>query len=159
MPLVKEMQEHLAFELDFRREVESAERIATLFKDDPAVRVPRVHHELSGARVITMEFVSGIKPTDKAALEAAGIDPQDVIQELMRVYTTMILARGFFQADPHPGNMFVNACKTESGKIIPQFTLIDFGLSKELPDGFGYGLFNLMFALMTTNEGAMVRAF
>jgi len=159
MPLLKEMQKHLSLELDFRREVESAERIAALFQEDPAVRVPRVHHEYSSGRVITMEFLSGIKPTDKAALRAAGIDPADVVQELMRIYTTMILARGFFQADPHPGNIFVNPHRTESGRVIPRFVLLDFGLSKELPDGFGYGLFNLMFSLMTTNEGAMVRAF
>ena len=159
MPLLKEMQKHLAFELDFRREVKSAERIAELFKEDPAVRVPRVYGELSGGRVITMEFLAGIKPTDKAALEKAGIDPKDVVQELMRIYTTMILARGFFQADPHPGNIFVNPYRSESGRVVPHFVLLDFGLSKELPDGFGYGLFNLMFALMTTNEGAMVRAF
>ena len=159
MPLLKEMQKHLSFELDFRREVESSERIAELFSEDPSVRVPRVHHELSTGRVITMEFLSGIKPTDKAALSAAGIDPADVVQELMRVYTTMILARGFFQADPHPGNIFVNPHRSESGRVVPRFVLLDFGLSKELPDGFGYGLFNLMFSLMTTNEGAMVRAF
>lgn len=159
MPLLKEMQKHLAFELDFKREVESSERIAELFREDPAVRVPRVYHELSGARVITMEFLSGIKPNDKPALQAQGIDPADVVQELMRVYTTMILARGFFQADPHPGNIFVNPYRTRSGRVVPHFVLLDFGLSKELPDGFGYGLFNLMFSLMTTNEGAMVRAF
>jgi predicted unusual protein kinase regulating ubiquinone biosynthesis (AarF/ABC1/UbiB family) len=159
IPLLKEMQKHLSLELDFRREVESAERIAALFKDDPAVRVPRVHHEFSSGRVITMEFLSGIKPTDKEGLLANGIDPSDVVQELMRIYTTMILARGFFQADPHPGNIFVNPHRTESGRVIPHFVLLDFGLSKELPDGFGYGLFNLMFSLMTTNEGAMVRAF
>lgn len=159
MPLLQEMQKHLALELDFRREVQSGERIAELFQDDPAVRVPRVYHELSAGRVITMEFVGGIKPTDKKALEAAGIDPLDVVQELMRIFTTMILARGFFQADPHPGNIFVNPHRTASGRIVPRFTLLDFGLSKELPDGFGYGLFNLMFAMMTTNEGAMVRAF
>lgn len=159
MPLVQEMQKHLALELDFRREVESGERIAELFKDDPAVRVPRVYREFSGGRVITMEFLSGLKPNDKPGLIAAGIDPQDVVQELMRIYTTMILARGFFQADPHPGNIFVNPHKTRDGRVIPRFVLLDFGLSKELPDGFGYGLFNLMFALMTTNEGAMVRAF
>jgi predicted unusual protein kinase regulating ubiquinone biosynthesis (AarF/ABC1/UbiB family) len=159
MPLLQEMQKYLALELDFLREVESAERVAALFKEDPVVRVPRVYHELSTGRVITMEFLSGIKPTDKAALEAAGIDPLDVVQELMRVYVTMILARGFFQADPHPGNIFVNPHRTSSGRIMPHFVLLDFGLSKELPDGFGYGLFNLMFALMTANEGAMVRAF
>jgi predicted unusual protein kinase regulating ubiquinone biosynthesis (AarF/ABC1/UbiB family) len=159
MPLLEELSKHLAFELDFAREVESAARIAELFQDDPAVRVPRVHKGLSTPRVITMEFLGGIKPNDKTALLAAGIDPQDVVQELMRIYSTMILARGFFQADPHPGNIFVNPHRTPDGRVVPHFVLLDFGLSKELPDGFGYGLFNLMFALMTTNEAAMVRAF
>ena len=63
----------------------------------------------------------------------------------------MILAAGFFQADPHPGNLFV----TPEGQVV----VLDFGLSKELPEGFGLGLFELMFSLMTFNESAMVRAF
>lgn len=159
MPLLRELQKHLAFELDFRREVESAERVADLFTEDSAVRVPRMCHEFSAGRVITMEFLGGIKPTDKRALIAAGLDPREVVQELTRIYVTMILARGFFQADPHPGNIFVNPYTLPSGRVVPHFILLDFGLSKELPDGFGYGLFNLMFALMTMNEAAMVRAF
>jgi aarF domain-containing kinase len=106
-----------------------------------------------------MEFLGGIKPTDKEGLEAAGMDPRDVVQELMRVYVTMILARGFFQADPHPGNIFVNPHRTTSGRIVPRFVLLDFGLSKELPEGFGYALFNLMFSMMTANEASMIRAF
>jgi ubiquinone biosynthesis protein len=159
MPLLRELQTHLALELDFRREVDSAERIAELFRDDPTVRVPRMYRELSAGRVITMEYLSGIKPNDKDALVAAGLDPQEVIQELMRIYVTMILARGFFQADPHPGNIFVNPHQTTDGRIVPRFVLLDFGLSKELPKGFGYGLFNLMFAIMTSNEAATIRAF
>ena len=159
MPVLEELQKHLMFELDFVREVQSAERIAELFNDDPAVTVPRVYHELSSRRVITMEFVSGIKPTDKAAIAAAGLNPAEVVQELMRVYVTMILARGFFQADPHPGNIFVNPYRRSDGKVIPRFVLMDFGLSKELPKGFGYALFNLMFAIMTQNDASAVKAF
>ncbi len=159
MPLLEELQKHLTMELDFKREVDSAERIAELFKDDPAVTVPRVCHELSSRRVITMEFVSGIKPTDKDALAAAGLNPAEVVQELMRVYVTMILARGFFQADPHPGNIFVNPHRRSDGKVIPRFVLMDFGLSKELPKGFGYALFNLMFAIMTQHDATAVKAF
>ncbi len=159
MPLLQELQKHLKFELDFRREVQSAERIAELFKDDPAVTVPRMYHELSAGRVITMEFLSGIKPTDRDALIAAGLRPAAVVQELMRIYVTMILARGFFQADPHPGNIFVTPYRTSAGKMIPRFVLLDFGLSKELPGGFGYALFNLMFAIMTQNDASAIKAF
>ena len=159
MPLLHELQMHLGLELDFRREVQSSERVAELFRDDPAVRVPRAHHELSTGRVITMELLEGLKPTDKEGLMAAGIEPQEVVQELMRIYVTMILARGFFQADPHPGNIFVNPHRTDDGRVVPRFVLLDFGLSKELPKGFGYALFNLMFAIMTSNEASTIRAF
>jgi predicted unusual protein kinase regulating ubiquinone biosynthesis (AarF/ABC1/UbiB family) len=69
----------------------------------------------------------------------------------MHAFVRMILAEGFFQADPHPGNLLV----TPERKLI----LLDFGLSKELPEGFGLGLFELMFSLMTLNEAAMIRAF
>ena len=151
LPLLKELTTHIGMELDMRREAQSADRVRALFADDPRVWIPRVHHELSTTRVMVMERVSGMKVTDKAALEAAGLDPADVVQDLMRVYVRMILAAGFFQADPHPGNLMV----TREGRLI----VLDFGLSKELPDGYGLGLFELMFSMMTMNESAMIRAF
>ncbi len=151
LPLLQELAQHLAMELDFRREARSADRVRQLFADDAAVVVPGIHHEWSTGHVITMELVGGMKITDRAALEAAGIDPGDVVQDLMRIYVRMILAAGFFQADPHPGNLFVRPDR----KIV----LLDFGLSKELPEGFGLGLFELMFSMMTLNEAAMIRAF
>ncbi len=151
LPLVVELTDHLALEVDFEREADCAERIRALFAKDGTVVVPQVHRAWSTRRVLTMELVEGIKVTDKAALEAQGIRPDDVVQELMRIYTRMILAAGFFHADPHPGNLFVQP----NGHVV----LLDFGLSKELPEGFGLGLFELMFSMMTLNEAAMIRAF
>jgi predicted unusual protein kinase regulating ubiquinone biosynthesis (AarF/ABC1/UbiB family) len=98
-----------------------------------------------------MQRVSGMKITDKAALEAAGLDPAEVVQDLMGAYVRMILAAGFFQADPHPGNLMVTPAR--------ELILLDFGLAKELPEGYGLGLFELMFSMMTLNESAMIRAF
>jgi predicted unusual protein kinase regulating ubiquinone biosynthesis (AarF/ABC1/UbiB family) len=151
LPLLDELVKHVALELDFRREGESAERVRRLFAADDRVRVPEIHAEWSTRRVLVMERVSGMKVTDKDALVAAGLDPADVVQDLMRVWVRMIMAEGFFQADPHPGNLFV----TPEGRLV----LLDFGLSKELPEGFGLGLFELMFSMMTQNESAMLRAF
>jgi ubiquinone biosynthesis protein len=151
LPLLKELTSHTRMELDMRREAVSCDRVRELFADDARVWIPRIHHELSTGRVLVMERVAGIKITDKPALEAAGLDPADVVQDLMRVYVRMILAAGFFQADPHPGNLMV----TPDGKLI----VLDFGLSKELPEGYGLGLFELMFSMMTMNESAMIRAF
>jgi predicted unusual protein kinase regulating ubiquinone biosynthesis (AarF/ABC1/UbiB family) len=151
LPLLEELSRHLALELDFAREVESAERIRAFFRKDPHVLIPRFHRDWCTRRVITMEYLGGIKVTDTDGLAAAGIDPAEVVQGLMTIYTRMILAYGFFQADPHPGNIFIRPG--------PQFVLLDFGLAKELPKGFGLGLFELMFSMMTFNEAAMIRAF
>jgi len=151
LPLLTELTTHLGYELDFCREADSGERVRALFADDDHVKVPEVIREWSTKRVLVMEFVSGIKITEKAQLEAAGLDPAEVLQDLMSIYVRMILAAGFFQADPHPGNLFV----TEKGEVV----VLDFGLAKELPEGFGMGLFELMFSLMTFNETAMIRAF
>jgi predicted unusual protein kinase regulating ubiquinone biosynthesis (AarF/ABC1/UbiB family) len=151
LPLVEELTRYLALELDFQREADSADRVRELFKDEGYVAVPEIHRDLSTRRVLTMEFLDGIKVTDVAALRAAGIDPAEVVQTLMRIYVRMILAYGFFQADPHPGNLFVRP----NGKIV----LLDFGLSKDLRPGFGLGMFELMFSMMTLNEAAMLKAF
>jgi len=151
LPLLQELTRHVGYELDFLREAQSADRVRTLFAEDPEVWIPAIHHEFSTARLLVMERVDGIKITDKPALVAAGLDPADVVQNLMQVYVRMILAAGFFQADPHPGNLMV----TPEGRLI----VLDFGLSKELPEGYGLGLFELMFSMMTLNEAAMIRAF
>jgi predicted unusual protein kinase regulating ubiquinone biosynthesis (AarF/ABC1/UbiB family) len=155
MPLLTELTNHLALELDFEREADAADRVRKIFADDPGVVVPRIHREWSTRRVLVMELVDGIKPTDAEGLRAAGIDPGDVVQDLMRVYVRMILAAGFFHADPHPGNLFVRLDSQGRRELV----LMDFGLSKSLPDGFGLGLFELMFSMMTMNEAAMIRAF
>lgn len=151
LPLLTELTDHIGFELDFRREAAFGARVRELFAADDHVLIPETYPEYSTERLLVMELVGGIKITDKAAIEAAGLDPADVVQDLLHVYVRMILAAGFFQADPHPGNLFV----TGDGKIV----VLDFGLSKELPEGFGLGLFELMFSLITFNETAMLRAF
>jgi predicted unusual protein kinase regulating ubiquinone biosynthesis (AarF/ABC1/UbiB family) len=151
LPLLRELTTHVGFELDMEREARSADRVREMFAKDRHVIVPRIHHELSTKRLLVMERVRGIKITEKEAIEAAGLDPAEVVQDLMRVYVQMVLAAGFFQADPHPGNLMVTPAR--------ELILLDFGLSKELPEGYGLGLFELMFSMMTLNESAMVRAF
>jgi ubiquinone biosynthesis protein len=151
LPLLDELQTHLALELDFRREVENAERVRKLFAKNRDVVVPEILFDHSTERVITMQLVSGIKANDRAGLEAAGIDPADVVQGLTSLWNQMIMGLGFFHADPHPGNVMI-----QPG---PRFVILDFGLAKQLPKGFGLGLFELMFSLSTENEAALVRAF
>ena len=154
-PLVDELARHIAYELDFCREAASGDRVRELFRGDPGVYVPHVYKQLSTSRVMTMDFASGVKVDDKAQLIADGFDPAEVMQELMRIFVRMIMGDGFFHADPHPGNLLVR--RAEDGES--QLVVLDFGLAKELPEGFGLGLFELMFSMMTMNEAAMIRAF
>ncbi len=151
LPLLTELTRHLALELDFEREADNADRVRELFADDEFVVVPGVHREWSTRRLLVMELVDGIKVTEREQLEAAGLEPGEVVQHLMQIYVKMILAAGFFQADPHPGNLFVRPNR--------QIVLMDFGLAKELPERFGLALFELMFSMMTLSEAAMIRAF
>jgi predicted unusual protein kinase regulating ubiquinone biosynthesis (AarF/ABC1/UbiB family) len=151
LPLLDELNKYLALELDFEREADNADRIRAMFADDPGVRVPEIHRDWSSRRVVTMELMDGMKVTDRDALARASVDRAELVQSLTSIYVRMILAQGFFQADPHPGNLFVQP----DGGIV----LLDFGLAKELPEGFGLGLFELMFSMMTLNEAAMIRAF
>ncbi len=151
LPLLTELTDHIALELDFLREADSADRVRELFREDQRVVIPEIHREWCTRRVLVMEKVGGLKITDVGALRQAGLEPAEVVQDLMAVYVRMIMGAGFFQADPHPGNMFV----TPEGKLV----LLDFGLAKQLPEGFGLGVFELIFSLMTRNESAMIRAF
>jgi ubiquinone biosynthesis protein len=154
-PLVAELAKYISYELDFRREAASADRVRALFDGDESVKIPRVYPAFSTARVMTMEFVSGIKVDDKERLLAEGFDPGLVMQNVMRVFVRMIMGAGFFHADPHPGNLLIR--RGEDGEA--QLVVLDFGLAKDLPEGFGLGLFELMFSMMTMNEAAMIRAF
>jgi predicted unusual protein kinase regulating ubiquinone biosynthesis (AarF/ABC1/UbiB family) len=151
LPLLEELATHIGYELDFEREAKSAERVKKLFENNKRVLVPKIYPEYSKKRVLTMQWLRGIKITEKQQLIDVGLKPREVLQDLMHIFVHMIMADGFFQADPHPGNLMV----TPKGEII----VLDFGLSKELPDGFGLGLFELMFSMMTLNEAAMIRAF
>ena len=153
MPLVEELQSSVPRELDFENEGRNAERIASFFAGRPEIHVPRVHWDLSTRRVLVMDFEPGIKITDVAALRAAGVDLDRVAEILVSAYCEQILARGFFHADPHPGNLLV-----QPGPSGPRVVFLDFGLAKELPEGFRAGVLEFAAALLRGKPEAMAAA-
>lgn len=98
----------------------ATERIARNRAGDPTVHIPRVFWETTTARVLTQERIVGLKVTDVAALDAAGIDRAALATRAARLVLTMVFEDGFFHADLHPGNLFIE----EGGRI----GLIDFGM-------------------------------
>jgi len=149
--IAREILKYIPMELDFVNEARNCETVRRNFAARPDVVVPRVYHELSSRRVLTMELVEGVKVTDLAALAAAGIDKHAIAQKLIEIFTQMILRDGFFHADPHPGNLLV-----QPG---PRIVLLDFGLAKDFPPAFRDAMVRLTFAILTTNRAQILAAF
>ncbi len=105
--LVEEFAHAITKELDFRQERRNLERCAQNFRDDPTVLIPKVYPELSTARVLTMSYVEGVKISDREALLRAGYDPHTVAVHGANALLKQIFVHGFFQGDPHPGNLLV----------------------------------------------------
>jgi cytochrome P450/predicted unusual protein kinase regulating ubiquinone biosynthesis (AarF/ABC1/UbiB family) len=134
--IMDEIAEFVALELDFEREARSTDRVRAALRDDPTVRIPRLHAEYTRPRLLVLEYLDGIKVADTEALAAAGHDLHVVTERIGRLYARMIFEQGFFQGDPHPGNLLVLP-----GTVIG---LLDFGLAKELPPGFGAAVAELL---------------
>jgi ubiquinone biosynthesis protein len=118
--LVEEFSQTLRAELDYIREGHSAERFAANFASDPHIHVPRVFWEVTTSRVLTLERIRGIKINDLEALDEQGTDRRWLAQYATNVVLKMVCEDGFFHADPHPGNFFIE----QDGAI----ALIDFGM-------------------------------
>jgi len=149
--VAREGLKYIPMELDFVHEADNADTMRRNFAGDPAVGVPEIYREFSARRVLTMELIEGIKITDIAALERAGIDKRAVAQKLMDQFCAMILRDGFFHADPHPGNILV-----QPG---PRLVYLDFGLAKDFPPKFRDGMVRLTFAILSSDREATIRAF
>jgi predicted unusual protein kinase regulating ubiquinone biosynthesis (AarF/ABC1/UbiB family) len=152
MPLIDELATHVPLELDFENEGRNAETVARIFRDRDDVVVPEILWDWTTPRVLTMEFMEGIKVTDLDALRAAGVDADRVARILVEAYCAQVLAHGFFHADPHPGNLLVQP----EG---PRLVFLDFGLSKQLPQGFRQGIVGFTAALIRGEPEALVQAF
>ncbi len=131
-------------ELDYRNESYHTRRLADNMKSMPGIHVPTVYLDLSTSRVMTEEFVTGVKLTKTQAIEAAGLDRDVLANNFLAAIIKQILVDGFFHADPHPGNLFVD---TETGVI----TFLDLGLIGELPQQQRFNLLDLLFT-MTQND-------
>jgi len=105
--IAQECRRVLLRELDFRLEAEHAARFRQQFLDDPGIRIPAVVWELTTRRVLCLDYVPGIKITDREAILEAGIDPAAVAEKGAASYLQQLVRFGFFHADPHPGNLAV----------------------------------------------------
>jgi ubiquinone biosynthesis protein len=138
-------------EIDLTREARNIERFARNFRGDRTVHVLRNYPELSGKAVLTLEFIDGMKASDVAAIEAAGIDRSDLARRGVEFVVKQIFEHGFFHADPHPGNIFVLA----DGRIAP----IDMGMMGQLDRDLRDALLELLVGVLLGDGGKIVALF
>jgi ubiquinone biosynthesis protein len=122
--VTRTLEQTTKVEMDLRLEAAALSEIAENTQKDPGFRVPKVDWERTGRDVVTMEWIDGIKMSDVAALQASGLDLNLLADTLIQSFLRHTLRDGFFHADMHPGNLFVDA----DGMIVA----VDMGIAGRL---------------------------
>ncbi len=112
--MVQEFENTIKDELDFTKEAENADTFGKNFIKDKGIAVPEVKWIYTTKRVLTMEYIEGIRIDDCERLDASGIDRKTAARKLATSMCNQILRDGFFHADPHPGNI----------QVLPEGTIV-----------------------------------
>ncbi len=132
-----------ARELDLRREAASASELAEAMQAFEGFRVPSVDWDRTNGSVLTIDWIDGIKISDSAALQAAGHDLPVIARRLVLAFLTQAIRAGYFHADLHQGNLFVE----EDGII----AAIDFGIMGRIDRRARQWLAEILYGLTTGN--------
>ncbi|MGB7656276.1 MAG: 2-polyprenylphenol 6-hydroxylase [Novosphingobium sp.] len=130
-------------ELDLRREAASASELADAMRSYEGYRVPGVDWDRTNGRVMTIDWIDGTKISDIAALQAQGIDLPALAKRLVLAFLTQAISAGFFHADMHQGNLFVERDGTVAA--------IDFGIMGRIDRRARVWLAEILYGLTTGN--------
>lgn len=139
-------------ELDYLHEGRNAERFARVVAGQWDICVPRVYWEYTTRRVLTLEWMDGIKVTDLERLDQAGVDRALLARRLLTTYFRHILQVGVYHADPHPGNIFVQP-HGDSFKLV----FVDFGMVGSITAPIRRGLRDCFSGVVWHDTGLIVR--
>ncbi len=146
----REVRKIVLKELDYREEAANIQRIAANFVDRPNVSFPEVRAELSTGRVLTTTFIDGIKASDTAALEAAGIDRKALARLIITAYCQQIFNDRVYHAYPHPGNLMVLPG--------PNLVFLDFGAVAEISPNMRQGMIEFVQGGLAADTDKIVHA-
>ena len=152
--LVEEFSRVTRCELDYMAEGRSAEAIGASFRGDSRIRVPRVLWSRTTRRVLCLEDVFAIRIGDYEAISRAGVDRSEVAIRLLDCYLKQIFDDGFFQADPHPGNLFVDPGPGREWRL----AIVDFGMVGRVPKVLRLALREVVIAVGTRDSARLVKA-
>ncbi|MUV36783.1 putative protein kinase UbiB [Lentibacillus sp. JNUCC-1] len=149
--MVDEFSESLQDELNYNAEGRNADRIRHQFKNNPDIYVPDIYWDFTTEKVLTMEYVKGIKINAIDQLAAEGYDLELVTDRVADAMMKQMLEHGFFHGDPHPGNIY----------IMPgnQITFIDFGMVGRLSQELRHNFASLIIYLNQGNTKGMIKTF
>lgn len=139
----------LRAELDYLKEGRNAERLATNFAGDKSIHIPKVFWETTTSRVLTIERIHGLKIDDSRVRAMPLAERDQLAARATRAIAQMIFDDGFFHADPHPGNLFIES----TGRI----GLIDFGMVGELSERLRDQLGKLLLAFSRNDADRISR--
>ena len=130
--IIDELAERIFEETNYNQEGRNADKFQELYGYIEEIYVPKIYWEYTGKRVLTMEWITGIKLTDVEAVQAQGIDATHLVEVGVECSLRQLLEHGFFHADPHPGNLLAMA----DGRL----AYLDFGMMSRIKPYQRYGL-------------------
>jgi predicted unusual protein kinase regulating ubiquinone biosynthesis (AarF/ABC1/UbiB family) len=149
--LIDELGKRVFEEMDYLNEAANAEKFAALHRNNKRIAVPAIYHQATSRRVLTMEWIDGVKLTNLGAVRAIGVDPDDMVQVGVNCSLQQLLEHGFFHADPHPGNLLALA----DGRL----AYLDFGMMSEVSREARTGLIQAVVHLVNRNFSALSKDF
>jgi predicted unusual protein kinase regulating ubiquinone biosynthesis (AarF/ABC1/UbiB family) len=149
--LIDELGKRVFEEMDYCNEASNAEAFAQLHAHNPRISVPRIYREATSRRVLTMEWIDGVKLTNLEAVRELGIDPDELVQVGVNCSLQQLLEHGFFHADPHPGNLLA----LPDGRL----AYLDFGMMSEVSRESRTGLIQAVVHLVNRNFAKLSKDF
>ena len=149
--LIDELGRRVFEEMDYLNEASNAEAFRDLHSHNPRIAVPAIYRDATSRRVLTMEWIDGVKLTNLDAVRELGIDPDDMVEVGVNCSLQQLLEHGFFHADPHPGNLLA----LEDGRLC----YLDFGMMSEVSRESRTGLIQAVVHLVNRNFGKLSKDF
>ncbi|MET0136958.1 MAG: 2-polyprenylphenol 6-hydroxylase [Sphingobium sp.] len=141
--VIANLKRWTARELDLRREAASASELAEVMEPVAGYAIPGIDWDRTSGKVLTLDWIDGIKISNREALIAAGHDLGDIAARLVNTFLRQAIAEGYFHADMHQGNLFVRA----NGDIVA----IDFGIMGRIDRRARQWLAEILYGLITGN--------
>jgi predicted unusual protein kinase regulating ubiquinone biosynthesis (AarF/ABC1/UbiB family) len=149
--LIDELGKRVFEEMDYCNEASNAEAFARLHRANARIAVPAIYRHATSRRVLTMEWIDGVKLTNLEAVRGIGVDPDDMVAVGVNCSLQQLLEHGFFHADPHPGNLLALA----DGRL----AYLDFGMMSEVSRESRTGLIQAVVHLVNRNFGKLSKDF